>query len=169
MDFSDKKVNGWNRHTSNQMHFIAVLLSNQSITIPRHLHLQILCSDCFSLLKNEMMLMNAWNQFDKSVNGGMDIHQIKCILLLFFSRINQSITIPRHLHLHIQILSSYCLSYCNSLSSISFETESELTHIKSNACYCCSSLESINHNSSSSSSYLFRMLFKLHITFIDSI
>jgi hypothetical protein len=49
------------------------------------------------------------------------------------------VTIPRH----VQILCSYCFPYCKSLSSISFETDSELTHIESNAFYSCSSLESI--------------------------
>jgi hypothetical protein len=32
---------------------------------------------------------------------------------------------------HVQILCSECFSDCNSLSSISFETKSELTHIES--------------------------------------
>jgi hypothetical protein len=50
-----------------------------------------------------------------------------------------SVTIPRH----VQILCSECFSYCESLSSISFETDPELTHIESNAFYDCSSLESI--------------------------
>jgi hypothetical protein len=51
----------------------------------------------------------------------------------------KSITIPRH----VQILCSYCFWHCNSLSSISFETESELTRIESYAFYSCSSLKSI--------------------------
>jgi hypothetical protein len=47
----------------------------------------------------------------------------------------KSITIPRH----VQILYSHCFSFYSSLSSISFEMESELTCIKSNAfCYCVS-------------------------------
>jgi hypothetical protein len=44
-----------------------------------------------------------------------------------------SMLIPRH----VQILCSEWFSSCNSLSSISFETDSELTHIKSNPFYCC--------------------------------
>jgi hypothetical protein len=44
------------------------------------------------------------------------------------------ITIPRH----VQILCSYCFSSCKSLSSISFETESELTRIEAGAVYCTS-------------------------------
>jgi hypothetical protein len=44
---------------------------------------------------------------------------------------------------HVQIPCSECFSQCESLSSISFETDSELTHIKSNALSFCSSLQSI--------------------------
>jgi hypothetical protein len=44
---------------------------------------------------------------------------------------------------HVEILGSSCFSSFTSLSSIVFETESELTGIKSNAVYCCYSLESI--------------------------
>jgi hypothetical protein len=40
-----------------------------------------------------------------------------------------SITIPRH----VQILCSLCFSHCESLSSISFETDSELTRIEAGA------------------------------------
>jgi predicted metal-binding protein len=50
-----------------------------------------------------------------------------------------SMSIPRHL----QILSSECFSDCNSLSSISFEVNSELTRIESSAFHGCSCLESI--------------------------
>jgi hypothetical protein len=50
-----------------------------------------------------------------------------------------SITIPRH----VQILCSSCFSDCKSLSSISFETDCELTRIESNAFSSCSSLKSI--------------------------
>jgi hypothetical protein len=50
-----------------------------------------------------------------------------------------SITIPRH----VQIVCSFCFSSCNSLSSISFETDSELTRIQSSAFFSCYSLESI--------------------------
>jgi Pyruvate/2-oxoacid:ferredoxin oxidoreductase delta subunit len=44
---------------------------------------------------------------------------------------------------HVQILCSSCFSYCNSLSSISFETESELIRIDSCSFHGCSSLKSI--------------------------
>jgi hypothetical protein len=50
-----------------------------------------------------------------------------------------SMTIPRH----VQILCSRCFLACNSLSSISFETNSELTRIESNAFCNCFSLKSI--------------------------
>jgi hypothetical protein len=41
----------------------------------------------------------------------------------------RSITIPRH----VQIICSKCFSHCHSLSSISFETDSELTRIVAGA------------------------------------
>jgi hypothetical protein len=47
---------------------------------------------------------------------------------------NTWVTIP----CHVQILCSFCVSDCKSLSSISFETESELTRIESSAFYSCS-------------------------------
>jgi hypothetical protein len=50
-----------------------------------------------------------------------------------------SITIPRH----VQILCSQCFSNCRSFSSISFETDSELTRIESQAFWNCCSLKSI--------------------------
>jgi hypothetical protein len=50
-----------------------------------------------------------------------------------------STLIPRH----VQILCSSCFSDCKSISSISFETESELIHIDSKAFHNCSSLKSI--------------------------
>jgi hypothetical protein len=46
----------------------------------------------------------------------------------------KSFTIPRH----VQILCSYCLSSCKSLSSISFDTESELARIEVDAFYSIS-------------------------------
>jgi hypothetical protein len=45
-----------------------------------------------------------------------------------------SILIPRH----VQILCSFCFSSCNSLSSISFETESELGQIEADTFYSTS-------------------------------
>jgi hypothetical protein len=51
----------------------------------------------------------------------------------------KSIIVPRH----VQILCSSRLSWCTSLSLISFETDSQLTRIQSNAFYFCSSLKSI--------------------------
>jgi hypothetical protein len=48
------------------------------------------------------------------------------------------LTIARHVHL----LDSSCFSYCKSLSSISFETPSELTRIESDT-FSHSSLKSI--------------------------
>jgi hypothetical protein len=50
-----------------------------------------------------------------------------------------SVTMPRH----VQILCLECFSCRRSLSSISFETESELTRIESGAFSYCSSLKSI--------------------------
>jgi hypothetical protein len=41
-----------------------------------------------------------------------------------------SVTIIRH----AQILCSFCFLECDSLSSISFERDSELTHIEAGAC-----------------------------------
>jgi hypothetical protein len=49
------------------------------------------------------------------------------------------VTIPRH----VQILSSKCFYDCKSLSSVSFETDSELTRIESHAFWSCLSLRSI--------------------------
>jgi hypothetical protein len=46
----------------------------------------------------------------------------------FYSRLVTSMLIPRH----VQIRCSSCFSGCKSLSSISFETDSELTRIESN-------------------------------------
>jgi hypothetical protein len=43
----------------------------------------------------------------------------------------KSIVIPRHVY----ILCSGCFSYCKSLSSISFETESELARIEADIFY----------------------------------
>jgi hypothetical protein len=51
----------------------------------------------------------------------------------------KSIAIPHH----VQILCSYCFPYCKSLSSISFEKDSELARFESCAFYCCLSLKSI--------------------------
>jgi hypothetical protein len=73
----------------------------------------------------------------------------------------QSITIPRH----VQIRCSSCFSNCKSISSIEFETDSELTGIKSNA-FKRSSLKSITIPCCVSNSS-FRMLFQLPKTFID--
>jgi hypothetical protein len=47
-----------------------------------------------------------------------------------------------HIPSHIEILGSNCFSYCHSLSSISFESNSQLTRIESNA-FSVSSLQSI--------------------------
>jgi hypothetical protein len=59
-------------------------------------------------------------------------------LIRYFGK-RWNITIPRY----VQILCSSCFSYCESLSSISFMTDSELTRIESKAFYSCSSLNSI--------------------------
>jgi hypothetical protein len=56
----------------------------------------------------------------------------------FHSKRITSILIPRH----VQILCSSCFLFCKSLSSISFETDSELTRIESNA-FADSSIQSI--------------------------
>jgi hypothetical protein len=57
----------------------------------------------------------------------------------FQSKRITSLIIPRY----VQFLCSSWSSACQSLSSISFETDSELTRIKSNTLYFCHSLESI--------------------------
>jgi hypothetical protein len=44
---------------------------------------------------------------------------------------------------HVQILCSSCFSLCNPVSSISFESHSELTPVESDACSSYSSLKSI--------------------------
>jgi hypothetical protein len=59
--------------------------------------------------------------------------RIESKALLYCSSL-KSITIPRH----VQILYSSCFSYCNSLSSISFEIELELARIEVNAFYSTS-------------------------------
>jgi hypothetical protein len=63
---------------------------------------------------------------------------IKSYLFSFCSSV-KSITIP----CHVQILCSYCLSYCNSLSRSPFETDSELPRVESNAFSSCYSLKSV--------------------------
>jgi hypothetical protein len=57
----------------------------------------------------------------------------------FDSKRITSVAIPRH----VQFICSSCFSHCKSLSSISFEIESELTRIELYAFYPCSSLKSI--------------------------
>jgi heterodisulfide reductase subunit B len=59
-------------------------------------------------------------------------------LIRYFGN-KSNIKIPRD----VQILCSYCFASCYSLSSISFETESELTRIESYAFSSCFSLKSI--------------------------
>jgi hypothetical protein len=72
-----------------------------------------------------------------------------------------SITILRH----VQILCFQCLFNSCPFSSISFETNSELTGIASKTFGICFS--HINHNSSPCSNLLVIMLFRLQKTFID--
>jgi hypothetical protein len=67
----------------------------------------------------------------------LDVTQIGCSA--FERALILSITIPHH----VQILCSECFSYCNSLSPISFETDSELTRVESYAFLSCFSLKSI--------------------------
>jgi hypothetical protein len=43
----------------------------------------------------------------------------------------------------IQVLYLSCFAYCESLSSVSFEIDSELIYIESNAFSSCSSIKSI--------------------------
>jgi hypothetical protein len=75
--------------------------------------------------------------FFRSLAATLDV---TCLGLHAFQRMwITSVIIPRH----VQILCSYCFSDCSSLSSISFESDSELTRIESNAFYSCSSLKSI--------------------------
>jgi hypothetical protein len=59
--------------------------------------------------------------------------------LIWYVGSKSHVLIPRQ----VQILGSECLSYRNSLSPISFETNSELTRIRSKAFYCCSPFKSI--------------------------
>jgi hypothetical protein len=62
--------------------------------------------------------------------------ELTCIKSYSFSSSSslKSFTIPRHL----QIFCSYCFSYCELLSSISFNTESELAQIEVDAFYSTS-------------------------------
>jgi hypothetical protein len=57
----------------------------------------------------------------------------------FQSTLIRWVTIPRY----AQMLCSECFSYCESLSLIPFQSDSELTHIESKSFYHCSPLKSI--------------------------
>jgi uncharacterized membrane protein len=109
--------------------------SLKSITIPRHVH--FIDGSTFSNVSKISISIASDNSYF-GVKSYFILDSSKTKLIHYFGD-ESHIIIPRH----VQILCSECFSYCNSLSSISFETDSELTHIESTIFYFCSSLKSI--------------------------
>jgi predicted transcriptional regulator len=109
--------------------------SLKSITIPQYV--DALDGSAFSGIPDILISIDS-NNLHFVVESDLIFDSSKSRLTRYFGH-GSNVDIP----CYVQIVCSECFSYSESLSSILFENESELTRIESDAFHCCSSLKSI--------------------------